>query len=65
MGAPARSVHVGEDAVGHALAVPVPGHAVLPPALALVPGLPVHEQHGEVQHIEVGQDVLEAWGATE
>lgn len=54
-----RSVHVGDDAVGHALAVLVPRQAVLPPALALVPGLAVHEQHGEVDHVEVGQDVLE------
>lgn len=59
-----RSVHVGDDAVGHALAVLVPSHAVLPPALALVSGLPVHEQHGEVHHVEVGQDVLKTWGAT-
>lgn len=54
-------VHVGEEAVGHALAVLVPGHAVLPPALALVPCLPVHQQHGEVDHVEIGQGVLETW----
>lgn len=57
-----RSVHVGQHAVGHAPAVLVPGQAVLPPALALVAGFPVDQQHGEVDHVEIGQNVVEACG---
>lgn len=56
------SVDVGQDAVGHALAVAVPGHAVLPPALALVAGFAVGEQHGEVNHVEIRQNVVKACG---
>lgn len=54
-----RSVDVGEYAVGHALAVLLPGQAVLPPALVLITGFSVDEQHGEVDDIEVRQEVGE------
>lgn len=56
------SVHVGQHAVGHAPAILVPGQAVLPPALAFVTGFPVDQQHGEVDDVEIGQNVVEACG---
>jgi len=55
-------VDVGDDAVGHTLAVLLPGPAVLRPALALVTRLAVHQQHGEVDHVEIGQNVLKTTG---
>lgn len=55
-----RSVHVGEDAVGHALAVLLPGQAVLPPALVLITGLSMDKQRGEVEDVEVRQEVVKA-----
>ena len=56
------SVDVGQDAVGHTLAVPVPGHAVFLPALALVPSFSVDKQQGEVNHVEIRQNVVKACG---
>lgn len=58
-----RLVDVGDDAVGHAPAVLLPGQAVLPPAVALITGLAVHQQYGEVDHVEIGQNVLKTCGA--
>lgn len=55
------SVNIGEYAVGHALAVLFPGQAVLLPALVLIAGLSVDKQHGEVDDIEVRQEVAKPW----
>lgn len=55
-----RSVNVGDYAVGHALAVLLPGQAVLPPALVFITGFSMDKQCGEVDDIEVRQDVVEA-----
>lgn len=56
----ADSVNVRHDPVGHALAVLLPGQAVLPPAAALVTGLAVHKQDGEVNDVEIRQNVIKA-----
>lgn len=61
----AASVDVGQDSVRHAPAVLVPGQAVLPQALLLVPGLPVHQQCREVEEVEVGQQVRHSCGEVE
>lgn len=58
----ADSVNVRHDPVGHALAVLLPGQAVLPPAAALVTGLAVHKQDGEVNDVEIRQNVIKACG---
>lgn len=58
------SVDVGDDSVGHSAAVLLPGRSVLRSALSLVSRLPVHQQHAEVQHVEVRQDVGEPCGGT-
>lgn len=52
------SVNIGQYAVGHALAVLLPGQAILPLTLVLIPGFAVDEQHGEVDDIEVRQEVV-------
>lgn len=54
------SVDVGNDPVAHSPAVLVPRRAVLPPALGHVPGVPVHQQDDEVDHVVPGQQVAEA-----
>lgn len=51
------SVDVGHDAVGHTLAVCMPGPAVLLQAVQLVSSLSVHQQHDEVEEVEVGEQV--------
>lgn len=61
----AELVNVRKDAVGHAPAVLLPGQPVLLPALVLVSGLSVDQQQGEVDHIEIGQNVIKAWGPQE
>lgn len=48
-----------EDAIGDPLAVLLPGQAVLPLAVVLVAGFSVHQQRGEVNHVEVRQNVAE------
>lgn len=53
-----RSVNIGQYAVGHALAVLLPGQAILPLTLVLIPGFAVDKQHGEVDDIEVRQEVV-------
>lgn len=55
-----RSVNVGEYAVGHTLAVLLPGEAVLPPALVFITGLSMDKQGSEVDDIEVRQEVVKA-----
>lgn len=61
-GEAAALVDERHDAVGHALAVLLPGQPVLPPAVALITRLAVDQQHGEVDHIEIGQNVLKTCG---
>lgn len=51
------SVHTGHDSVRHALAVLLPGTAILPETLLLISGLAVHQQCSEVEDVEVGQQV--------
>lgn len=53
-----ESVNVWEDAVGHTLTVLFPSHTVFPLTLALITGFSVDKQHGEVDHIEIRQNVL-------
>lgn len=53
-----QSVNVREDAVGHALAVLLPRQAVLLLTLVLIAGFSVDEQHSEVNHVEIRQDVI-------
>lgn len=55
-------VDVGEDAVGDALAVPLPGQPVLLLAVVLVTSLPVHQQADEIDHVEIGQNVIKTTG---
>lgn len=47
-------VDVGEDAVGDALAIPLPGQAVLLLTVVLVTSLPVNQQADEIDHVEIG-----------
>lgn len=54
------SVYVRNEAIAHSPAVLFPGRAVLPPALAHVSGIPVHQQDDEVDHVVPRQEVLEA-----
>lgn len=56
-GGGAASVDVGHDAVRHTPAVLLPCQAILLQALPLIPGLTVHQQRGEVEEVEVGQQV--------
>lgn len=58
------SVDIGDDPVGHSAAVRLPSRAVLRSALTFISCLPVHQQHAEVQHVEVRQDVGEPCGDT-
>lgn len=53
-----RSVNIGQYAVGHSLAVLLPGQAVLPLTLVLIPGFAVDKQHSEVDDVEVRQEVV-------
>lgn len=61
-GARAESVDVGEYAVGDSLAVLFPRQAILLPTVVLIAGFPVHQQDGEINHIEIRQNVIETWG---
>lgn len=61
---PECSVDVGADAVGHALAVALPGQPVLLPAVLLVTRLPVHQQADEIDHVEIGQNVIKTCRGT-
>ncbi len=54
------SVDTGNDPVANSSAVLVPRRAVLPPALAHVAGISMHEQDDEVDHIVPWQEVAEA-----
>lgn len=54
------SVNIGEYAVGHSLAVLLPGQAVFPLALVLITGFAVDKQRSEVDDIEVRQEVVKA-----
>lgn len=56
----ASSVDTGNDPVTNSSAVLVPRRAVLPPALAHVAGVSVHEQNDEVDHVVPRQEVAEA-----
>lgn len=47
------SVDVGDDPVGHSAAVRFPGRPVLQSAVTLVSCFSVHQQHAEVQYVEV------------
>lgn len=58
----AESVDAGEYAVGDSLAVLLPRQAILLPTVVLVTGFPVHQQDGEINHIEIRQNVIETWG---
>lgn len=55
----AESVDAGEYAVGDSLAVLLPRQAILLPTVVLVTGFPVHQQDGEINHIEIRQNVIE------
>lgn len=57
----ASSVHTRNDPVADSPAVLVPRRAVLPPALAHVARVSVHEQNDEVNHVVPRQEVGEAW----
>lgn len=57
-----ESVNVWEDTVGHTLTVLFPSHAVFPLTLALVTGFSVGKQHGEVDHVEIRQNVIKTTG---
>lgn len=52
------SVNIGQYAVGHTLAVLLPGQAILPLTLVFITGFAVDKQHGEVDDIEVRQGVV-------
>lgn len=54
------SVDTGNDPVPNSSAILVPCRAVLPPALAHVSGISVHEQDDEVDHVVPRQEVAEA-----
>lgn len=54
------SVHARDEPVANSPAVLFPRRAVLPPALAHVPGVSVHQQDDEVDHVVPGQEVVEA-----
>lgn len=54
------SVDTRNDPVANSPAVLVPRRAVLPPALAHVAGVSVHEQDDEVDHVVPWQQVAEA-----
>lgn len=56
----APSVDTGNDPVANSSAVLVPRRAVLPPALAHVTGVSMHEQDDEVDHVVPRQEVVEA-----
>lgn len=60
IGCNALSVNAGDDSVGNSSAVLVPGRAVLPPAVAHVPRVSVHEEDDEVDHVVPRQQVAEA-----
>ena len=57
-------VHVRDDAVRYQLAVLGPVLAVLGPACRLVPSLPVQQQCGKVEAVEVGHDGEESGQAS-
>lgn len=56
------SVDVGNDPVANSSAILVPRRAVLPPALAHVPGVSMHQQDDEVDHVVPRQEVAKATG---
>lgn len=58
----AELVNVGEYAVGHSLTVLFPSQAILPPTVVLIACLPVDEQYGEINHIEVRYDMIKTTG---
>lgn len=47
-------VDVGENAVRHALAIPLPGQAILLLTVVLITSLSMHKQADEIDHVEIG-----------
>lgn len=47
-------VDVGEDAVRDALAIPLPGQAILLLTVVLVTSLSMNKQADEIDHVEIG-----------